>query len=1081
VNGLAGSVATCACALAWSGIAHADLTRTFAAPVSDVRHAWALIADTSAAAADPGGTRAPYAANARYTAPGCVPGRVYWRRGGGPPPGCESAQFVDATPAAGTADAPAVRGLQCSAALANLASLGWHAAGRLRQWDPRALQWSPPSAGESGALECEDDRGRHGGAAGRWYAADGATQPWSADLDAEIAWDEHGTSYTLYAANYVAWWHGSTTAAAYSWREAQAEATGIAAGLHRGPLALVRHSWNAFGADDAAAEGGMVILAGTDGTGVAADAPALLRAARPGGGAPLAETLDEAVRLFRADAVRFGADSRASPSVPQPSIDAARSADRDRYASPVPASCSRAHVTMLGAGPPGQDGNVRARAWPDGAPAECDPGAAGHCVARYVSRLRAVDASPRPGHQDFDVDWRVDARGATPGGWLARLPGAPPRPTSVEALGPALADDARQRLHPGALARPSDAGPQLTALVARGADAFAALAVPATTARWSGGLRRVRLDPRTGAPRAPSDADQSRLPAPAERRLYTDLAGPVLTDPANRVAADNALLDGNALGLDEPDAAARAALLAWLRGADADDADADGDRTESRDAAGGTGVAGGAGTVGAVIGAPAVVRYPGDRLLVYAGTGDGILHAFDAALREAWAFMPAAFLARAAALRAAGAGDRRLAGIDGDLRVLAFDRDADGRIDERAGERAILLFGLRRGGRTYRALDVSDPDAPRVLWTLTPRELPGLAQTWAAPVPAKLTIAGARQNPERQVVLLAGGHDPSQDHGRARSRDRIGAALYLVDALTGALLWHAAGTATASPDLRVPGLDHGLAAPPRGVDLDGDGELDRAYVADTGGRVFRFEFTRGAPRRSLAQATLVAALGGTGISDRRFYAEPDVALVRRGPGAPYAAVTLGSGFAPDPTRRGVADRLYSLRDPLPSAHRAAPARPPVTDAELPDSTDASVSSSARGWKRRLTQPNEHVLGATRTIDHAAYVTTWTPPAATLGPDCVQPPGTNRLRVVDVRDGRPRAFRVIDTPDDGEPDSRRLPDGGAAPPLTVVRLPVPERCGADCRPRVAALLGLEPVITGWPGAVVRAGWAERGIE
>jgi hypothetical protein len=57
----------------------------------------------------------------------------------------------------------------------------------------------------------------------------------------------------------------------------------------------------------------------------------------------------------------------------------------------------------------------------------------------------------------------------------------------------------------------------------------------------------------------------------------------------------------------------------------------------------------------------------------------------------------------------------------------------------------------------------------------------------------------------------------------------------------------------------------------------------------------------------------------------------------------------------------------------------------------------------------------------------------------------------------------------------------LPPGGAAPPLTVVRLPAPERCAADCRTRVAALVGVEPVTTGWPGLLIRAGWAERGIE
>ena len=94
---------------------------------------------------------------------------------------------------------------------------------------------------------------------------------------------------------------------------------------------------------------------------------------------------------------------------------------------------------------------------------------------------------------------------------------------------------------------------------------------------------------------------------------------------------------------------------------------------------------------------------------------------------------------------------------------------------------------------------------------------------------------------------------------------------------------------------------------------------------------------------------------------------------------------------------------------------------------------------------------------------------------------MQPAGGNRLRVVDVRDGRPRAFRVIEAPEDDEPDALRLPDGGIAAPLAVVRLPPAERCGNTCGPRVAALAGSEPVPIAWPGTIVRAGWAERGIE
>jgi type IV pilus assembly protein PilY1 len=331
-------------------------------------------------------------------------------------------------------------------------------------------------------------------------------------------------------------------------------------------------------------------------------------------------------------------------------------------------------------------------------------------------------------------------------------------------------------------------------------------------------------------------------------------------------------------------------------------------------------------------------------------------------------------------------------------------------------------------------------------------------------------------------VLLAGGHDPAQDRRHVRRRDRIGAALYLVDAFTGRLLWRAGGPSTdggpggPAPDLYVGTLDYAIAATPRLLDLDGDGELDRAYVADTGGQVFRFEFTSGAAPAALARAVLLASLGGPAAADRRFYAEPDVVAVRRGRGAPYAAITLGSGFAPDPLAAGVADRLYSLRDVLPDAWRRTPDPAPVTDEQL---TEGAAAPASRGWKRRLDRPGQRILVPARTIDHAVYVPSWLPPGGP-GVDCVQPEGSNRLHVVDVRDGRPAAFRVIEAPDE-DPEAPSLGSGGIAPPLTLVRRRADAGCAGRCPEDVRGLVGATAVRVPWPGAVVRAGWAERGIE
>jgi type IV pilus assembly protein PilY1 len=466
-----------------------------------------------------------------------------------------------------------------------------------------------------------------------------------------------------------------------------------------------------------------------------------------------------------------------------------------------------------------------------------------------------------------------------------------------------------------------------------------------------------------------------------------------------------------------------------------------------------------------------------DGLSVYAGTGDGMLHAFDAGGDERWAFVPAAFLTHLDELRLGRASGTRHAGLDAELAALVVDADADGTVRPGTGDRAVLYFGLRRGGRAYLAVDVTDPDAPRRLWTLTPRELPALGQTWATPVPARLTIAGTRQNADRRVVLLTGGHDPSQDVPRPRDRDRIGAALYLVDAYTGALLWHASGRVADAPDLVVRDLEYAVAATPRALDVDEDGELDRAYVADTGGRLFRFDFRRGADRGALAAATLLADVGGTGGDDRRFYAEPDVALVRPARAPPHLAITLGTGFAPDPNAQQAADRLYSFRDPLGAATRAVP----LTDAMLPDAAAGAVAPDAPGWKYVLASPGEKIVAGARTVEHRVYVPAYVPPVPGVGADCTAPVGTSRLYALDIRDARrfdthaPASAPNTDTAGDADAVSV-----GVAPAVAVVGLAAQD-CAGDCPREVVALLGTERVDVRWPGRIVRTGFAERGVE
>ena len=66
----------------------------------------------------------------------------------------------------------------------------------------------------------------------------------------------------------------------------------------------------------------------------------------------------------------------------------------------------------------------------------------------------------------------------------------------------------------------------------------------------------------------------------------------------------------------------------------------------------------------------------------------------------------------------------------------------------------ILIFGERRGGDRYMALDISDRLAPKFLWEINPSTagFSELAQTWSSPQIGKVKLGS-----ETKVGRLYGG------------------------------------------------------------------------------------------------------------------------------------------------------------------------------------------------------------------------------------------------------------------------------------------------------------------------------------
>ena len=308
---------------------------------------------------------------------------------------------------------------------------------------------------------------------------------------------------------------------------------------------------------------------------------------------------------------------------------------------------------------------------------------------------------------------------------------------------------------------------------------------------------------------------------------------------------------------------------------------------------------------------PALVHYdagstnPNQQTLFYL-SNDGLLRAVDATTgQELWAFLVDEALCKFetgpnTACNAAGSDPTRLyqryAGetgsehivlADGPLTVDIHDQTAtndrrpNGLIRSLDGDRVTLMFGLRRGGRAYYALDVTDRLSPRFMWKLDP-SLGGafglMGQSWSKP-----TIGNIRSHYDtatrkhKPVAIFAGGYDPSFDYAYDQIEDvngvdttnypkqanlnrsaSMGLGVYVVDLLSGNLVrWFgpsvtpgpvtnsfSAWDGTASYKTNEGAMRHAIPSDLEGLNLDLDtrGYIDTAYVGDLGGQVWRINF-----------------------------------------------------------------------------------------------------------------------------------------------------------------------------------------------------------------------------------------------
>lgn len=495
---------------------------------------------------------------------------------------------------------------------------------------------------------------------------------------------------------------------------------------------------------------------------------------------------------------------------------------------------------------------------------------------------------------------------------------------------------------------------------------------------------------------------------PTTRKLYTQTGS-----NASLSAAENALSESNTaitkemLGIEGAEDSYRTSLLQWARGVDLKDYDEDSNTSEIRLQLGDP-----------LHSRPVIVTYGGTDdspdTTVFFGTNEGFVHAVNGSTGiEQFGFIPKELLPNLNDFYVDAIATTHPYGMDGQISVWYNDADGDNQITADTNDFVYLYAGMRRGGRSYYALDVTDRSAPRLLWSITggSGDFTELGQTWGLPVVTAVQI----DDTVRKVVIFPGGYDEDQDSYTVRTADSQGRAIFMVDAADGSLVWSGGPDNTHTE--RYTDMRYSIPGNVRVVDINGDGLADQMYVGDMGGQLWRFDIQNGATNANqLVSGGVIADLAGdTEADNRRFFGEPDVALVGRA-GEQYLAISIGSGWRSHPLDTAVADRFYSLRSPdiftAPDAYSA------LFESDFYDATsnligqgtnDQSVAAQAvldgkSGWYIRLTRAGEKVVSESLTVNNQVVFTTYHPSAAISA--CSAALGLGRVYVMSIFDATP---------------------------------------------------------------------------
>ena len=307
-----------------------------------------------------------------------------------------------------------------------------------------------------------------------------------------------------------------------------------------------------------------------------------------------------------------------------------------------------------------------------------------------------------------------------------------------------------------------------------------------------------------------------------------------------------------------------------------------------------------------------------------------------------------------------------------------------------------------------------------------------MGETWSTPNIAKIkALFGVANSPP--ALIFGGGYDPAEDTVPPGTR-AMGRAVYVVNGDTGAVVKaFGNGQGNIAADFRTANMLSTYAVPSDvtaiNTDFDAQNYVDRLYVGDMGGNVWRFDVDDAVPGNWKGE--LLASLSNAAGEKRKFFFPPAVAPQDHP--FNFHAVYIGSGDKEHPlltsstTPPTTDDRMFMLMDDptlnsgggTPDTGGPSALATPIVLGTLVDIADVSTTGAdatsltstanslkgRQGWSRRL-QNGEKVINASTVFKLQAQISrlrfgTYAP---LVQLNACTPPGEGRLNEIDSLSG-----------------------------------------------------------------------------